>query len=127
MGFLALGMTQALEAYLLFTVVRRMGEYAISKPVREVLFTVVSGEEKYKAKNFIDTAVSREGDASTGWAVSGVKALGVLRHSWRGCWFRQCFSGDGSGGSLRAARPACNAHNDPSPSPRLCPSENHVL
>ena len=76
-GFLAIGMSQVLEVFLLFTVVRRVGEYAISKPAREVLFTVVSREEKYKAKNFIDTAVSRGGDASTGWAVSGIKALGT--------------------------------------------------
>lgn len=77
LGFLALAMSQILELFLLFTVVRRVGEYAISKPAREVLFTVVSREEKYKAKNFIDTAVSRGGDASTGWAVSGIKALGA--------------------------------------------------
>ena len=63
--------------YVSFSVLRRVGEYALSKPAREVLFTVVSREEKYKAKNFIDTAVSRGGDASTGWLVSGIKALGV--------------------------------------------------
>jgi ATP:ADP antiporter, AAA family len=77
LGFAALGLSQALGLFLLFTVVRRVGEYAISKPAREVLFTVVGREEKYKAKNFIDTAVSRGGDASTGWAVSGINALGV--------------------------------------------------
>ncbi len=48
-----------------------------SKLAREVLFTVVSWEEKYKAKNFIDTAVSRGDDALTGWAVSGMQALGA--------------------------------------------------
>lgn len=77
LGFLTIGMSQILELFLAFTLVRRVGEYAISKPAREVLFTVVSREEKYKAKNFIDTAVSRGGDASTGWAVSGIKALGA--------------------------------------------------
>jgi AAA family ATP:ADP antiporter len=77
LGFLAIGISQVLGLFLLFTVVRRVGEYAISKPAREVLFTVVSREEKYKAKNFIDTAVSRGGDASTGWAVSGINALGA--------------------------------------------------
>ena len=76
-GFLAIGMSPILDVFLFFTVVRRVGEYAISKPAREVLFTVVSREEKYKAKNFIDTAVSRGGDASTGWAVFGIKALGA--------------------------------------------------
>ncbi|MGQ0810345.1 MAG: NTP/NDP exchange transporter [Nitrospiraceae bacterium] len=77
LGFVMIGVTQTLAAFILFTVVRRVGEYAVSKPAREVLFTVVSREEKYKAKNFIDTAVSRGGDASTGWTVSGVKALGA--------------------------------------------------
>lgn len=76
-GFAALGVSQVLALFLAFTVVRRVGEYAISKPAREVLFTVVSREEKYKAKNFIDTAVSRAGDASTAWVVSGIKLLGA--------------------------------------------------
>jgi ATP:ADP antiporter, AAA family len=76
-GFAVLGVSQVLGLFLAFTVLRRVGEYAISKPAREVLFTVVSREEKYKAKNFIDTAVSRGGDASTGWAVSGIEALGA--------------------------------------------------
>jgi ATP:ADP antiporter, AAA family len=76
-GFVALSVSPMLGLFLLFTVVRRVGEYAISKPAREVLFTVLSREEKYKAKNFIDTAVSRGGDASTGWMVSGLKALGA--------------------------------------------------
>jgi len=76
-GFGAIGLMPVLLLYVLFTIVRRVGEYAIAKPAREVLFTVVSREEKYKAKNFIDTAVSRGGDAATGWIVNGVKALGA--------------------------------------------------
>ncbi|HSN04175.1 MAG TPA: hypothetical protein VLS44_04285, partial [Nitrospira sp.] len=76
-GFLGIALWPGLVVYVVFSVLRRVGEYALSKPAREVLFTVVSREEKYKAKNFIDTAVSRGGDASTGWLVSGVKALGV--------------------------------------------------
>lgn len=76
-GFALIGTAPFLVFYALFTVVRRVGEYAVSKPAREVLFTVVTREEKYKAKNFIDTAVSRGGDAATGWVVNGVKALGV--------------------------------------------------
>jgi AAA family ATP:ADP antiporter len=76
-GFAAIGVMPILLAFLLFTIIRRVGEYAIAKPAREVLFTVVSREEKYKAKNFIDTAVSRGGDAATGWIVNGMKAVGV--------------------------------------------------
>ena len=76
-GFSVIAVMPFLVVFILFTVVRRVGEYALAKPAREVLFTVVSREEKYKAKNFIDTAVSRGGDATTGWIVSGVKMLGV--------------------------------------------------
>ncbi len=76
-GFAALGLSHTLEVLLSFVVARRIAEYAIAKPAREVLFTVVSREEKYKAKNFIDTAVSRGGDATSGWLVSGVKSLGA--------------------------------------------------
>ena len=76
-GFGVIGVMPFLAVFILFTVVRRVGEYALAKPAREVLFTVVSREEKYKAKNFIDTAVSRGGDAATGWIVNGVNVLGV--------------------------------------------------
>jgi AAA family ATP:ADP antiporter len=76
-GFGVIGLVPLLVCYVLFTIVRRVGEYAISKPAREVLFTVVSREEKYKAKNFIDTAVSRGGDAATGWIVNAAKAMGL--------------------------------------------------
>ena len=76
-GFGVIGVMPLLAVFILFTVVRRVGEYALAKPAREVLFTVVSREEKYKAKNFIDTVVSRGGDAMTGWIVNGAKVLGV--------------------------------------------------
>jgi AAA family ATP:ADP antiporter len=76
-GFGVIAVMPFLVLFVLFTIVRRVGEYALAKPAREVLFTVVSREEKYKAKNFIDTAVSRGGDAMTGWIVSGTKALGI--------------------------------------------------
>lgn len=76
-GFGMIGLLPLLTVYVFFTIVRRVGEYALAKPAREVLFTVVSREEKYKAKSFIDTAVSRGGDAMTGWIVNGVKMLGV--------------------------------------------------
>jgi AAA family ATP:ADP antiporter len=76
-GFAVIGLAPVLLAFILFSILRRVGEYAIAKPAREVLFTVVGREEKYKAKNFIDTAVSRGGDAATGWIVSGVKAAGI--------------------------------------------------
>lgn len=76
-GFGVIAVMPLLTVFIMFTIVRRVGEYALAKPAREVLFTVLSREEKYKAKNFIDTAISRGGDAATGWLVTGVKALSV--------------------------------------------------
>jgi len=76
-GFAVIGTMPLLLSFILFTIVRRVGEYAVAKPAREVLFTVLSREEKYKAKNFIDTAVSRGGDAATGWIVNMVKVTGM--------------------------------------------------
>jgi len=66
-GFLWLGATPTLAALIAFGVTRRVGEFAISKPAREALFTVVPREDRYKAKNFIDTVVYRGGDAASGW------------------------------------------------------------
>ena len=76
-GFLLLGLSPVLSVLVGFQVVRRAGNYAIAKPSREVLFTVLSREEKYKAKNVIDTAIYRGGDAISGWLFAGLTALGV--------------------------------------------------
>ncbi|HMA89199.1 MAG TPA: MFS transporter [Burkholderiales bacterium] len=76
-GFLWLGAVPTLAVLIAFGVTRRVGEFAISKPAREELFTVVPREQRYKAKNFIDTVVYRGGDALAGWAVGGLRGLGV--------------------------------------------------
>ena len=52
--------------------VRRAGEYAFVRPGREMLYTVVPPEAKYKAKNFIDTVVYRGGDAISAWIKRGL-------------------------------------------------------
>ena len=76
-GFLTMGFFPTLAVLVVFGSIRRAGEYAISKPAREVLFTVVSREEKYKVKNFIDTVVVRGGDAVSGWLFEGLRLLGA--------------------------------------------------
>lgn len=50
-----------------FQVLRRAADFAIAKPAREVLFTVVRRDEKYKAKSFVDTLVYRSADVVGGW------------------------------------------------------------
>jgi AAA family ATP:ADP antiporter len=81
-GFLWLGAAPTLAALVAFGIIRRVGEFAVSKPVREALFTLVPREERYKAKNFIDTVVYRGGDALsarvfTGFAGIAFAAAGV--------------------------------------------------
>lgn len=56
---------------------RRSVDYAIARPGREVLFTVVSREAKYKAKNVIETVVYRGGDAVSGWIFAAISAMGI--------------------------------------------------
>ena len=76
-GFAALVAAPTLAMLVGFQAVRRVAEYAVARPVREILFTVVSREEKYKAKNFIDTVVYRGGDAFSGWLSSLLKSMGM--------------------------------------------------
>jgi len=76
-GFIVLGLLPTLTVLVVFQVVRRAGEYAISRPAREMLFTVVPREDKYKSKNFIDTVIYRGGDAASGWAFAGLTGLGL--------------------------------------------------
>jgi AAA family ATP:ADP antiporter len=74
-GFVWLGAVPTLAVLIVFGVTRRVGEFAISKPARETLFTIVPREDRYKAKNFIDTVVYRGGDAASGWLLASVSAF----------------------------------------------------
>jgi ATP:ADP antiporter, AAA family len=74
-GFLWLGATPTLAALIAFGITRRVGEFAISKPAREALFTVVPREDRYKAKSFIDTVIYRGGDALAGWVFAAAHAF----------------------------------------------------
>ena len=76
-GFIILAVYPSLIAVIVFQSLRRASNFAFSRPAREVLYTVVSQEEKYKCKNFIDTVVYRGGDALFGWIFAGVKSLGA--------------------------------------------------
>jgi AAA family ATP:ADP antiporter len=76
-GFLALGLYPSLAVIIVIQVVRRAGNYAIMRPAREVLYVVLNKEEKYKAKNFIDTVIYRGGDAVSAWAYAGLQAIGL--------------------------------------------------
>ncbi len=75
-GFIALAASPVLIVLLGFGVLRRAGEYAVSKPARESLFNVLPTEQKYKAKNVIDTVVFRGGDVASNWLITGLRKSG---------------------------------------------------
>ncbi len=77
LGFLAFGLGTTLSAFVVFQIVRRASEFALSRPAREVLYTVVTREDKYKAKSFIDTFVYRGGDQVGAWTYGGLGLLGL--------------------------------------------------
>jgi AAA family ATP:ADP antiporter len=76
-GFVAIGLAPVLPVLIAFQVLRRAADYAIARPAREMLFTVLTREAKYKSKNFIDTVVFRGGDAASGWVYAALSSLGL--------------------------------------------------
>ncbi len=77
LGFIALWATPMLWVVIAFQALQRAANFAISNPAREVLFTVVGREEKYKAKNVIDNVVFRGSDAIFGWAFHALRGAGL--------------------------------------------------
>lgn len=75
-GFSALALTPTIAVLIIYQVIRRAGNFAFARPTREVLFTVVPREDKYKAKSFIDTVVYRLGDQVGAWSYAGLGFLG---------------------------------------------------
>ena len=98
LGFGALGLFPTLAVLTVFEATRRAGNFALTKPARETLFTVVPREDKYKAKAGIDTFVYRGGDSvGTGidWALARLGApiaavaipvgvIGIVLAGWLG-------------------------------------------
>lgn len=77
LGFAALAIAPVLAVLAGVQIARRAGNYGITRPAREVLYTGVERSARYKAKNFIDTVVYRGGDALAGWLFTGLKSLGL--------------------------------------------------
>lgn len=75
-GFLAIGYSPVLLVLAVFQVIRRAAGFALLRPAREILFTVLRREDKYKAKSFIDTFGYRAGDQVGAWSYKGLHDLG---------------------------------------------------
>ena len=76
-GFAALFLAPTLAVVVALQIVQRWMNFAIANPARQVFFTVIGREDKYKAKNLIDVVVYRGSDALYGWVFDGLQALGL--------------------------------------------------
>jgi AAA family ATP:ADP antiporter len=76
-GFVILGSSLGLILFAAVQVAQRSLNYGVLGPVKEMLFTVVDRETKYKSKNFIDTVVYRGSDVSASWLFKGYMSLGI--------------------------------------------------
>lgn len=87
-GFAVLALTwPAILVLVVFGVLRRAGEYALTKPARETLYNVLPAEQKYRAKNVIDTLVHRTGDTASAWVFAGMRGLQLTspQIAWLSC------------------------------------------
>ena len=74
-GFIGIALMPVLLLAVL--VIRRVSEYGVARPSREMLFTIVDQESKYKAKNVIDTVVYRGGDFTAAWMQTALAFMGL--------------------------------------------------
>jgi len=83
-GFAAMGVAASLAMLAVFQVARRAAAYALMRPSREILFTVLKREDKYKVKSITDTLGYRVGDQLGAWSYGGLHGLGLTLNaiSW---------------------------------------------
>jgi ATP:ADP antiporter, AAA family len=93
-GFGVVALLPVLSSVVGFQLIRRAGNFAIARPTREVLFTVLPREDRYKAKSFIDTAVYRLGDQIGAWSFAllttvlglGLTQVSIVAAALSGSW-----------------------------------------
>ncbi|MBB4596477.1 NTP/NDP exchange transporter [Xanthomonas arboricola] len=76
-GFTSLSLSSTVAVFVAVQVARRVSNFALARPTREILFTSVTREDRYKAKNFIDTVVYRAGDQVGSWSYAAMLGLGL--------------------------------------------------
>lgn len=76
-GFALLALDPVFAVMAVLQIVRRTLTFSFAKPASDMLYAVVSPEEKYKVKNFIDTAVYRTGDLVAVWCIRWISGIGM--------------------------------------------------
>ena len=77
LALVAMALSPTLGVLIVVQIVLRTLQHATTRPAREMLFTVLGREVKYKAKSFVDTFVYRLGDQLGAWGFDGLKGAGL--------------------------------------------------
>ena len=93
-GFLVLAIVPIVLILLALQTARRVGNYSVTRPAREMLFTQVSTDERFKAKPVIDVVVYRGGDAVSGSLFAfltdgiglGMMGMSIIGAGIAACW-----------------------------------------
>ena len=81
-GFILVAINPIFLTLIVFNVVRRGVTFGLTKPTTDMLYSVVTAEEKYKAKNFIETTVYRGSDLVATWSIRAMSGIGVSGVAW---------------------------------------------
>jgi ATP:ADP antiporter, AAA family len=84
LSFVALALFPVASVFLATQVLRRAADYGLAKPPREMLFTVLDPESKFKSKSLIDTAMQRGADVLGQWLYLFVAPIGIVGLAWVG-------------------------------------------
>ncbi len=99
LGLLSVALVPMVWMVIGLQIFRRAGNYGITRPAREMLFTVVDREARFKAKQVVDVVVYRGGDVFWGWAFTALTAifgLGVAGVAVVGAFISALWAGLGS-------------------------------
>jgi AAA family ATP:ADP antiporter len=80
--FIVLALVPLGSVLLITQVIRRAADYGLGKPSREMLFTVLNPESKFKSKSLIDTVLHRGADTAGQWIYKLVESTGIVGMSW---------------------------------------------
>ena len=83
-SFIALALFPVASVFLATQVLRRAADYGLAKPPREMLFTVLNPESKFKSKSLIDTAMQRGADVLGQWLYLFIAPVGIVGLAWIG-------------------------------------------
>jgi AAA family ATP:ADP antiporter len=84
LSFVALALFPVASVFLATQVLRRAADYGLAKPPREMLFTVLNPESKFKSKSLIDTAMQRGADVLGQWLYLFIAPIGIVGLAWVG-------------------------------------------